>query len=1311
MSLLTVPNDEHFADKNVGDRTMTTYTGIKKYSITLGFSLLLMLLGQNNARALILPDVPLVVFSSVENNVLLTFDDSGSMRWGFSPDSVNAQRGARRGCSSTFNGMAYNPTIVYTPPSVRDYPGNMQATPANLPDADFNAAWINGYIGGTPVVGTNAVDLRTGYRPGWGMNAALTAHADATYTAPTGFVPGFASCDSAPLNTAQGAFYYVYDDTITGCSPQTTTTENNDTCYRRVQYSTAAYDATTGNGDWPAVQKTNFANWYSYYRIRNFTAKAAAGTAFRGFGTNVRIAGQHLNATSATAGPSSGITFTNTTSTNTTNVMKRFCDDPAPSSDALCTDLSTARTEFFTRLYNSPATGGTPLRAAMQRAGASFGASNTGNNSPYREVPGNASTTAAPNPELSCRKNFHILMTDGYWNNDTATVTNTDGTSRTLGDGVTGYTATNPYSDGWSGTLADHAFEYWASDLRSTLDNNIPHYIALGTGDPTLPWDTANQPWDHRNNPATWQHMQTFTIGMGVPGIRDPDNYFNLLLPAADGDWDELLSGGTGWPQPADNDATGANIDDLWHAAVNSRGAYFSARDPNTMVNAFNKIIGQITTISGSAAGLGASGGTTSGGTSIFQVAYDTGTWAGRLISRPVDAAGIPQAAAWEAGTAGINSQDYLDRKILTYNPTSSTGVGFQWANLSTSQQNALNTDPLGSPDTNGSARLDYLRGASINEGPATPPATNLGFRQRTCYDPSTVGASTVAGTRPAVTACTADRGKLGDIVDSSPVYVAKPDFGYPDTIESVPYSNFANDPLNTGSSSTRTPMVYVGANDGMLHGFRASDGREEIAYVPNFVYSNISTNNLSLLTSPYYTHRFYVDGTPTVGDAFFGGAWHTMLVGGLRKGGKGYYALDITNPSAFSEANAAQIVKWEFPNPANAPDLDMGFSYSQPAIVKMANGQWAAVFGNGYNSTGTGRAMIYVVNIADGTLIQKIDTAASGGGGAIVNGVATNGMGTPAVVDLNDDYVADYIYAGDLLGNMWRIDVRSSTPADWNLTANVLKLFTATDGATPTPAVQPITTKPSVGFHPLGYGGVMVYFGTGKFLENFDNVASGTQVTQSFYGIYDRGATGRPSEPSRREATIIGRGDLLAQTLTTETGTVTGSAGTFSRRNVTDNPIRWRLDRSSTTTHLGWYVNLTDNGEKQVTDSLLREGRIIFTTLSPGSDACSPDGTGWLMELDSTNGGRIDETLDLNGDGRFDALDNPGYTYGAAGAKSTVSGGLSSPIVLTNPDGPPPPGGPRYSETKLVVTSKGAVMSLKESGTPNAPEAWRQVK
>ncbi len=1260
---------------------MLTHTGVKKYSITFGISLLLACLGQNNARALALPDVPLDTFGNVEHNVLLTFDDSGSMSWGYLPDTISGDTGTRRFCSSEFNGLGYDPTTDYAPPPVRNNPGNLSATPVDLPNASFTGAWVNGFIAGSATI-----DLSTGYRPVSSLNVnsgLVTANSYATCSIAAAGVP---------------AFYYIYDATLAGTAGCPAVAVNtDDDCYRLVQHNNPAAlgtgsDPTTGAwsnaGTGVANQQTNFANWYTYYRVRNLAAKSAAGRAFRGVDTNMRLAGQHLNNGSATGGPASGITFTNTTSTNTSNVMKRFCDDPF-NIESLCIDGSTARTDFFTRLYNSPANSSTPLRAAMQRAGNSFGSANTGAYSPYRDVPGAA--VSATNPELSCRKNFHIMMTDGYWNGTATVAGNPDGTASTLPDG-TAYTVPNPpYSDAWTSTLADNAFEYWYQDLRPDLTNNVQasERDAVGTA--------IQRYWNPLNNPATWQHMQTFTIGLGIPGTLTNDTETNG--PTYTG----LTNGTISWPQPSDGDTSGRNIDDLWHAAINGRGSYFSARNPGQMKAAIDAIVGQIGAATGSAAGLGATGSTTSGGgTSIFKVGYDAGSWAGRLISERVDTSGVPISVNWEAGTAGVNTLSYNSRKIITYNPTNAAGnrgVPFRWGSLSAAQQAALNMDPVNVPDGYGSQRLEYLRGASTNEGPGNPVnPTSLGFRERICYDPSTV----IIPTNTSAIPCVADRGKLGDIINSSPVYVGKPVFDYPDTLESVTYSSFV------AAQAGRQATVYVGANDGMLHAFRADTGIETLAYVPNLVYANAtSPNNLSLLSYKFYSHRYYVDGAPTMGDVFIGGAWRTVLVGGLRKGGQGYYALDITDPAGFAESSADQIAKWEFPDLTSvSPDMvfarnNMGYSYSQPAIFKMASGQWAAVFGNGYNNTGTGRSMIFIVDIDTGNVIQTIDTGVSGGGGSVAN---PNGMATPAVVDLDDDFIADYIYAGDLLGKMWRIDVRSKTPSDWALATNVQPLFTAMDNAN-TPVVQPITTKPAVGFHPLGFGGLMVYFGSGKFLETSDNSATGIQQRQSFYAIYDRGVTGRKTEPSKPAPVV--RADLLQQTIST-----TAAVGGFLTRNISNNPINWRLDRTSTTTHLGWYVDLPSSGEKQVTDSLLREGRILFTTNSPSSDACDPGGTGWLMALSNDNGGQLKETFDLNGDGIFSSLDNNTLAYGAAGTAVAGSGSLSSPIVLTNPPGaaggvPPPP----CKETVESQASNGDVLPIKIVCKPSARESWRQIR
>lgn len=1229
----------------------TLMSRLKQHSITLAVSLLLMGVGQNPAQAaqLALPDSPLFLLNTVEPNLLLTFDDSGSMNWSYLPDTISGDGGTNRGCSSAYNGLYFDPTRSYDPPAKAD-----GTSYANM---NFTGALPNGYTGGT------AVNLSTNYQPSWG---SLTPSVNCG----TASVPG-------------SAFYYTYN-AVCG-------NKNSDTCYTLVRPI-------------PAGEQQKFANWYSYYRNRNLAAKTAAGLAYKKFGSAVRVAGQHLNNT--TAGSGTTMKFT-----TTVGVMQRFCDAKPitdPEYDPLCPASSTAKTDFYTRLYNSPNSGTTPLRPAMDRAGNSFGSSNTGNNSPYRDVPGVASTTSSPNPERACRKNFHVMLTDGYWNGSAGVSGNTDGTAHTLPTSATNPdvipvskpfpAGKPPYSDGFSGTLADNAFNYWYQDLRTDLENRVPAYPA---NQAATWWALDTNYWNPANDPATWQHMVSFTIGLGLDGT----------LPNTTATYNNLISGSTPWPDPTCTSTTctgPARIDDLWHAALDSRGRYFSAKSPKDLIDAFSDIVGQVNATSGAAAGLGASGSTTAGSTKIFQIAFNSNNWSGRLMAKTVDANGIPlTTVAWEAGSGngslgtGLNSQNYSSgRNIFTYKPGTG-GVPFRWSNLDATQQDALNRDDSNVVDSNGAARLDYLRGASANEGEGNPVnSASLNFRKRACLD-----FSTITDSIPAEVTCPADVGKLGDIIDSAAVYIGKPPFGYPDsldgTVGSNAYSNFVS------AQSSRTKMVYVGANDGMLHGFAEADGKELMAYVPNLVYASNAANNLALLTSTYYTHRYYVDGTPTVGDVFYGDAWHTVLVGGLRKGGRGYYALDITDPGDFAEGavNATKLVKWEISS-ANPQFANLGYSYSQPTIIKMttpASGvsRWAAIFGNGYNNIGTGRASLYVVDIATGALIREIDVDSSvGGGGSLTT---PNGLGTPTVVDIDGDYIADYVYAGDLLGKMWRFDVRNADPANWSVSS----IFTAKESTASTAAVQPITTRPAVGFHPDGFGGLMVYFGTGKYLESSDNSATGTQQTQTFYGVYDRGVTARKTEPS--VSVQVTRADLLGQTIST----VTSPSTNWLTRGVSNNPIAWRLTQTAVAgTYLGWYVNLPTSGERQVTDALLREGRIIFTTLTPSSDPCYPGGTGWLMELNTANGGQLKDTFDVDGNGTFTVTDRVAGS-GVAGIQSSnpdQGSALSTPIVLAIPSAQRQPSGPGCTESKLAVSSKGNIIRVAETCTPfDVREGWRQ--
>jgi type IV pilus assembly protein PilY1 len=685
--------------------------------------------------------------------------------------------------------------------------------------------------------------------------------------------------------------------------------------------------------------------------------------------------------------------------------------------------------------------------------------------------------------------------------------------------------------------------------------------------------------------------MVTYSVAFGVSGTltsnpSDPEAAF-------------------AWPNPANSNA--AKIDDLRHAAYNGRGEFLDASNPNDLISALNAAINSIAERVSSAASVALNSGSHSTNSRVYQARFNSGDWSGQLLSFPIDSDGNISAPEWDAATA-ISTQNYdTGRTILTYNPSTLAGVPFRWGSLSTAQQTFLHTNPSGGNDSQGAARLDYLRGSTAHEG------TGNDYRVRLK--------------------------RLGDLINSDPFYVGDPSF--PDSL-GTGYASFRTTYTN------RTPIVYVGGNDGMLHGFRASDGTEKIAYVPNKMYAR-----LSKLTNSTYSHQYYVDGSPAIGDAFgaFGlrcgsasTCWRSILVSGLRKGGQGYFALDITDPSTFSESNASKLVLWEF---TDAHDADLGYSFSQPAIVRMANGKWAAVFGNGYNNSEadgaastTGRAVLYILFLdmgLDGVWTLGTDYIKLSTG---VGSVATpNGLATVAPIDLNDNFTVDYIYGGDLQGNIWRFDVRDTNPSNW--TAPKL-IFTATNASN---NPQPITSGLEVGTHPNNVNdpaavGVLVYAGTGKYLENSDNTSASFQ-TQTFYALWDK---------LEANPTLITRSNLLQQTVLVETD---------GKRVTSNTAINWNTQR-------GWYLDLPTSGERIVSNPILRNKRIIFTTLIPNTEICSFGGTSWLMELNAHDGARLATSpFDLNNDNTFDDADKISVSIGGTTQTVAVSGVLSDQGIL----------------------------------------------
>lgn len=845
------------------------------------------------------------------------------------------------------------------------------------------------------------------------------------------------------------------------------------------------------------------------------------------------------------------------------------------------------------------------------------------------------------NPIISsCQQNYTVLFTDGYWSTGsllTAAIGDEDG-------------------DGYADTLADVAKYFYDTDLNASLPNDVP----------TSAIDQNDQ-----------QHMVSFTVAFGVDGyLVDTDNnkYPDPAL-AEDDVW-----GG----DPFSDDL--AKIDDLWHAAFNSKGYFVSAQSASGVAQAIADALLEIGDRIGSAASVATNTGSLNAGSHLFQARFDSSDWKGQLLAFQINLDGtIDPSPDWEAGSR-VNAQHYdTGREIITRNPSiddpiggtvEGKGVPFRFpaswktpngtSEIDSAQvaalltrapypQNTVVGAEITANQNYGAAVVNYLRGDTTNE------ASGLGFRNRSSV--------------------------LGDIVNSDPKFVSYPNFRYPANLETVSYASFR------ATHASRPGVVYAGANDGMLHAFSEDTGDELLAYVPGVVYENLWE-----LTDNEYEHRYFVDAGPNIIDVYFpsvgvSGAWKTLLAGGLNGGGQGIYALDITDPSLFDEANAASIALWEFDD---SDDVDLGYTYGKPQMAKMANGQWAAIFGNGYNNTEadgaastTGHAVLYIVDVETGNLIKKIDTEAGAAD-------TPNGLATPLLIDDDGDFIVDYVYAGDLLGNMWKFDVDSNVVNDWDVAyqsgGNPIPLFT-------TDANQPITAQPMSAAHPDNFGGSMIYFGTGKYLEINDNDPF-FQTTQAFYGIWDK---------NEENLTVFDSSDLVDQSITNQymRSFDTDNDGIadvdYELRDFSNNAIDYASG------DMGWVfelrphqvegvANVNNFGERQVTTPILRNGRIIFTTLVPSSVECEFGGKSFLMELDFRSGGALGyPAFDLNGDGEFDADDTN------AGGRASDVGIMPSVSIMGN-------------GTEDIAYGSGAsgdidITNLSLGNEAYGRQSWRQIE
>jgi type IV pilus assembly protein PilY1 len=674
---------------------------------------------------------------------------------------------------------------------------------------------------------------------------------------------------------------------------------------------------------------------------------------------------------------------------------------------------------------------------------------------------------------------------------------------------------------------------YWLDvlEFRNYVPNNM-YYLATKYGGAKLP--ASFDPYARTTDlPLQWWN----TTGETLFNQSKPDNYFVAQKA------DEMISGLT---------RAFTSISDNLRAYTTS----------------FSTLLPQINAT----------------GTTSFSAQYDPGTWTGELAAEAVTldptSTKLVKEPVWNFSTK-LNSQASgagwdTARRIVTWNTETNRGVPFRHDRISAAQRAALDTAYRSGDDS--ADYLNYLRGQTLHEESSGAANSAAAYRNRTRL--------------------------LGDIVGSKPRVVGRP-MALLSPSSNPGYGDFKN------TWASRKTMVYVGSNSGMLHAVDAAltgpdAGREVFAYVPGALYQGPTgtpqTNGLASRGKPELVHRYLVDAAPSVFDIDLGRTpggsgtdWRSVLVGGLGKGGKAYYALDVTNPGGIdtasaassTEASVAARVMWEFTDP------DLGYTYGEPAAVKTRQHGWVLIFGSGYNNS-DGRGYFFIVNPRDGSLIQKISTGA--GLPAAQAGLAH----VQAFVQDRSDNTADSVYAGDLLGNLWRLDLRNAAGAY----AAPVKLATLADSNN---QAQPITSRPNIVVQP-GTLKRWVTVGTGRLLDASDVSSS---QSQALYAIQD--------------------GTTLGFNVTPPAG-FNFPLTANSLKQLTDLTQPVALNNNQ----LGWYVDLGNNstgpGWRVISDPSSFFGSVEFTATLPGGNTCRPNGTSRVYSINLGTG--QSDLLAANGSG-----------------------------------------------------------------------------
>jgi type IV pilus assembly protein PilY1 len=941
--------------------------------------------------------------------------------------------------------------------------------------------------------------------------------------------------------TRPSSYVYPVIDATTGAVASTTTSQRSD-C--------AAITSCT----W-LEEAQNYANWYLYYRNRLFAAQAVVADSLSSMTTTsqqkLRLGYGRINYYSGAFNPW------------TTQQMQTISALPAIDGEtnpgALVRGVrpfvvgTQDRQDFFNWLFSLAWVGSTPNREAIDSVGRYF--SRTDNKGPWGATPGINDTS----PQLGCRRNSLFLTTDGEWTNsaagqpligDTGPLQGNGGPQESdnvagptiTGDGANAGATFTYQPSAWrqftggtsqAQTLTDAAVYYWNHDLRPDLPNVI------------LPVTEGSRP-----NPAFWQSMSTYIIGYGLSASMDTaatrtgvTNGTTVTWPTVD--LTSTLSTG------------GNRVNDSLRAALASRGNFYAAQTVAELKSGMLGSFLEIATRQGSAGGVAVTGPAITSSSQAYFPSYVTGKWTGSLkayLSSDLEslAQGNSVAPQWTSSLPAFGARNIFSSTALN------VSTNFDVASLNSAQATSLTSTTPGLSYTAAEA-VNYLRGDQSLELPATGISAGTKFRRRESV--------------------------LGDIVNSTPLYVKAPDYGY-GAMSSVgsSYASYVT-ARRSGTAST----VYVGANDGMFHAFDAATGIERFAYVPRGVYPTLAN-----LLNPGYEHNYYVDGPVTAGDWHDGTAWRSMVIGttgaGGANGGSSVFAIDITSQASITSSN----VKWDT-TPADVQSAShLGHILNRGIVgrIKTASGtQWVYMVGNGYEST-SNKAALLVFDIATGAMtpIPVGPTWTIGNGDN-----ARNGMGGITVV-YDSERNIKLVYGGDRQGNLWRFDFSSGTPAGAKGFDNAsTPLFTTPSVATTTPVVatvrRPISAAPRLVPHPLG--GMLVIFGTGKLYDTTDSLDT---TSQGIYAIWDKPQYTGATIPSAQIKPL----------------TVTGAAG--STRTI-DTAVNWN-------SFMGWSAELT-GGERIISDPTADVGSLTVTSYAPSAalDPCNGGGVSYIYRFNFATG------------------------------------------------------------------------------------------